>query len=64
MAVLTWNGVTLSMSTYLLTYNGDLNNGGTVSGTTGGVIIAGTASPKVIGSFTTTGIVSIHQDGR
>jgi hypothetical protein len=52
------SGVTLSMSTYLLTLNGDLNNGGTVSGTTGGVIIAGTASQS-IGSFTTTGIVSM-----
>jgi len=52
------NGATLTMSTFLLTLNGDLNNSGTVNGTTGGVTIAGTATQS-IGSFTTTGTVSM-----
>jgi len=53
------NGASLSMSTFLLTLNGNLiNNGGMVSGTTGGVTIAGTATQS-IGAFTTTGTVSM-----
>lgn len=53
------SGATLSMSTYLLTLSGDLiNNGGTVSGETGGVTITGTATQS-IDSFTTTGTVSM-----
>jgi hypothetical protein len=52
------NGASLAMSTFLLTLNSDLiNNGGTTSGS-GGVTIAGTA-PQNIGSFTTTGTVSM-----
>ena len=51
------SGATLNMSTLSLTLNGDLiNNGGTVSGTTGGVTITGTATQN-IGAFTTTGTV-------
>jgi len=63
-APLTMNsGSTLSMSTYLLTLNGNLiNNGGTASGTTGGVIITGTATQS-IGAFTTTGTVSMTKTG-
>ncbi|MCX6232783.1 MAG: hypothetical protein NTZ33_14690 [Bacteroidetes bacterium] len=54
------NGARLSMSTYALTLNGDfINNGGTASGTSGGVIITGTASTQNIGSFSTTGTVSM-----
>jgi hypothetical protein len=52
------NGITLSMSTYLLTLNANLINNGTVSGTTGGVTIAGTATQS-IDPFTTTGTVSM-----
>ncbi len=52
------SGATLARSTYLLTLNGNLiNNGGTTSGS-GGVTIAGTATQS-IGSFTTTGTVSM-----
>ena len=59
-ALLTINsGASLSMSTFLLTLNSNLiNNGGTVSGTTGGVTISVTATQS-IGSFTTTGTVSM-----
>jgi hypothetical protein len=46
------------MSTYLLTLNGDLINSGTVSGTTGGVTIAGAVTQSIAG-FTTTGTVSM-----
>jgi len=57
------SGSTLSMSTYLLTLGGNLvNNGGTASGTTGGVTISGTATQS-IGSFTTTGTVSMSKTG-
>jgi hypothetical protein len=53
------NGASLSMSTFLLTLNGNLiNNGGTATGTTGGVTIAGTATQS-IGAFTTTGTVTM-----
>ena len=53
------SGASFSMSTFLLTLNSNLiNNGGTASGTTGGVTIAGTATQS-IGSFTTTGTVSM-----
>ncbi|MCX6305181.1 MAG: hypothetical protein NT040_09440 [Bacteroidetes bacterium] len=57
------SGASLSMSTFSLTLNGNLiNNGGTVSGTTGGVTIAGTATQS-IGAFTTTGAVSMTKTG-
>ncbi|MFA4864674.1 MAG: hypothetical protein WC605_13010, partial [Bacteroidales bacterium] len=57
------SGATLAMSTFLLTLNGDLiNNGGTASGTTGGVTITGTATQS-IGAFTTTGTVSMTKTG-
>jgi hypothetical protein len=50
------SGAALSMSTFLLTLNGDfVNNGGTASGTTGGVTIAGTAATQSIDALTTTG---------
>ena len=53
------SGAALSMSTFLLTLNGDLiNNGGTVGGGSGGVTITGTATQS-IGSFSTAGIVSM-----
>ncbi len=50
----------LSMSTYLLTLNGNLvNNGsGTINGTSGGVTIAGGSAQSIAG-FTTTGTVSM-----
>ena len=50
------NGVGFALSTFLLTINGDLISDGTVSGTTGGVTIGGTANQN-IGGFTTTGTV-------
>ncbi|MCX6256689.1 MAG: T9SS type A sorting domain-containing protein [Bacteroidia bacterium] len=54
------NGSALTLSTYLLTLNGDLiNNGGTISGS-GGVTLAGT-STQSIGSFTTTGALSVSK---
>ena len=57
------SGASLSMSTYLLTLNGNLiNNGGTASGTTGGVTLAGTAT-QTIGAFTTTGTISVTKTG-
>ncbi|MEI7897565.1 MAG: hypothetical protein WCJ26_11060, partial [bacterium] len=57
------SGATLSMSTFLLTLNGNfINNGGTASGTTGGVTIAGTATQS-IGAYTTTGTVSMTKTG-
>ena len=53
------SGASLSLSTYLLTLNGDLiNNGGTVTGTTGGVTVSGTATQN-IGAFSSTGPVSL-----
>lgn len=53
------SGGKLAMSDFLLTLNGDLiNNGGSVTGTTGGVTITGTVSQN-IGAFTTTGRVSM-----
>jgi hypothetical protein len=53
------SGAKLSMTTFLLTLNGNLiNNGGTATGTTGGVVISGTAAQN-IGAFVTTGIVSM-----
>jgi len=53
------SGSTLAMSTFLLTLNGNLiNNGGTTSGSVG-VTISGTAATQNIGSFTTTGQVSM-----
>ena len=57
------NGATFLMANYKFTFNGDLvNNGGTISGTTGGVEITGTANQS-IGSFTTTGTVSMTKTG-
>ncbi|MCK9410887.1 MAG: hypothetical protein M0Q53_01210 [Prolixibacteraceae bacterium] len=57
------SGATLNMSTFSLTLNGDLiNNGGTVSGTSGGVVITGTTAQN-IGAFTTTGTVSMTKTG-
>ena len=57
------SGSTLSMSTFSLTLNGDLiNNGGTASGTNGGVILTGTATQN-IAAFTTTGTVSMTKTG-
>ena len=56
-------GATLSMSSFLLTLNGNfINNGGTASGTTGGVTLTGTATQS-IGAFTTTGTVSMTKTG-
>jgi len=55
------NGVTLNMSTFLLTLNGNLVNTGTVTGTTGGVTITGTATTQNIGAFTTTGTVTMSK---
>jgi hypothetical protein len=54
------NNTSLGMSTFLLTLNGDLvNNGtGTITGSTGGVTITGTATQNIAG-FTTTGAVSM-----
>lgn len=53
------SGGKLDLSTVLLTLNGDLiNNGGSVTGTTGGVAIAGTANQS-IGAFATTGTISM-----
>ncbi|SDG99796.1 hypothetical protein SAMN04488062_103321 [Flavobacterium omnivorum] len=52
-------GGKLLLSTFLLTLNGDLiNNGGSITGTTGGVTIAGTV-PQNIGAFSTTGAISM-----
>ena len=57
------SGSSLSMSTFLLTLNGNfVNNGGTASGTTGGVTLTGTAAQS-IGAFTTTGLVSMTKTG-
>ena len=56
------SGVNLSMSTYLLTLNGNFINNGTAIGTTGGVTIGGTGTQS-IGSFTTTGTVSMTKTG-
>jgi len=57
------SGSSFSMSTYLLTLNGNfVNNGGTASGTTGGVTITGNATQN-IGAFTTTGTVSMTKTG-
>ncbi len=57
------NGSSLAMSTFLLTLNGNLiNNGGTASGTTGGVTLTGTATQN-IGAFTTTGTVLMTKTG-
>ena len=57
------SGATLSLSSFLLTLNGNLiNNGGTVSGTTGGVTITGSVAQS-IGAFTTTGTVSMTKTG-
>jgi hypothetical protein len=53
------SGAKLSMTTFLLILKGDLvNNGGTATGTTGGVVISGTAAQN-IGAFVTTGVISM-----
>jgi len=54
------NGVTLAMSTFLLTINADFINNGSASGTTGGVTIGNTATQS-IGSFTTTGAITVSK---
>ena len=51
------SAVNLSMSTYLLTLNGNFINNGTASGTTGGVTIGGIGTQSIAG-FTTTGGVT------
>ena len=57
------SGSAMSMSAFLLTLNGNfVNNGGTASGTTGGVTITGTATQS-IGAFTTTGTVLMSKTG-
>ena len=57
------SGSSISMSTFLLTLNSNfVNNGGSANGTTGGVTITGTATQS-IGSFTTTGTVSMNKTG-
>ncbi|MEO7976142.1 T9SS sorting signal type C domain-containing protein [Flavobacterium sp.] len=58
------NNTSLDMSTYLLTLNGNLINGGsgTITGTTGGVTISG-GNAQSIGGFTTTGNVSMLKTG-
>ncbi|MFA4917250.1 MAG: hypothetical protein WC560_11360, partial [Syntrophales bacterium] len=57
------NSASLSMTTFLLTLDGDLiNNGGTASGTTGGVTITGGVIQS-IAAFTTTGTVSMTKTG-
>ena len=49
----------LGLSTFLLTLNGSLiNNGGSITGTTGGVTIAGGVTQN-IGAFSTTGTISM-----
>ena len=53
-------GVTFALSTFLLTINGDLISDGTVSGSTGGVTIGGTANQNIAG-FTTTGTVTMSK---
>lgn len=56
------SGADLDMSTFLLTLNDDLiNNGGNIDGS-GGVVITGTAGQS-IGSFTTTGTLSMTKTG-
>ena len=53
------SGGKLGLSTVLLTLNGDLiNNGGSITGTTGGVAIAGPTNQN-IGAFSTTGTISM-----
>ena len=57
------SGSAMSMSTFLLTLNGNfVNNGGTAAGTTGGVTITGTTTQS-IGAFTTTGTVLMSKTG-
>jgi len=58
------NGITLSMSTNLLTLYGDLINAGsgTITGTTGGVTITGTNAQNIAG-FTTAGTVTMAKTG-
>ncbi len=57
------NGSSLAMSTFLLTLNGNfINNGGTASGTTGGVTLTGTATQS-IGALTTTGTLMMTKTG-
>jgi len=56
------SGSSLSMSTFILTFNGNfINNGGTTVGT-GGVTISG-SSTQSIGSFTTSGTVQMTKTG-
>jgi hypothetical protein len=53
----------LDMSTFSLTLNNNfINNGGTLTGTTGGVVITGAAGQS-IGAFTTTGTISSTKSG-
>jgi hypothetical protein len=54
------NNTNLAMSTFLLTLNGNLINSGsgTISGTTGGVTISGTAAQSIAG-FTSAGTVTV-----
>lgn len=57
------SGASLNMSTYLLTLNGNFNNeGGSATGTSGGVTISGTANQTIDG-FTTTGTVLMSKTG-
>jgi hypothetical protein len=58
------NNTSLDMSTYLLTLNGNLVNGGTgtITGTTGGVTISGGNTQSIAG-FTTTGNVTMSKTG-
>ena len=52
------SSATLTPGTYLLTFDGDFINAGTLTSGTGGVTIDGTTATQSIAGFTTTGSVS------
>ena len=52
------SGATLTPGAYLLTFDGDFNNAGTLTSGSGGVTITGTTGTQSIDGFTTTGNVS------
>jgi len=57
------SGSSLNMSAYLLTLNGNFNNdGGSATGSSGGVTLTGTANQTIDG-FTTTGTVLMSKTG-
>ncbi len=53
------SGATLTPGANLLTFGGDFINSGTLTSGSGGVTISGTATTQNIGTFTTTGTVTL-----